>query len=167
MKQGKGKDNVDCIACVCCMITNKSLKYFKEWHTKNINKERPEGYTDYDIYYYLVVHGYILGIGVQPRNNHIDSENDILTAEIKPFGLPAYLAVKSERCYWAGHAIYWNGRQVFDPNPEVLDGRPLSDYKIKVWTPVIKMIEKDEYDVSDKEMYDEVNGKKKERKSKC
>jgi len=47
--------------------------------------------------------------------------------------------VKSERFKGKTHSIYWDGKQVYDPNTETKDGRPLSSYDVKFFWPVMKL----------------------------
>ncbi len=47
--------------------------------------------------------------------------------------------MKSERIPDTTHAIYWDSEKIYDPDPLVKIFKPLSDYDILAWIPIIKL----------------------------
>lgn len=132
MKQIQGSKN--CLAIVGCMATQTSIEDFE----KECGTCPSDGYQQIDLYRYLLKCGFIVGMGMITEHLHL-TDFDKITAEVVIHGFPAYLSVKSENISGAGHAIYWDGKKICDPNPLVADGRPLSAYKIEHWFPINKI----------------------------
>ena len=137
MKQKSGSN--DCLAVVAAMIVKKPLKDFKSKYSPDSKK----CYSDRQLCDYLIHNGwgYWIGIGISPIGYKIDSKESKINLEISIKGYPAYVAVESEVVKGGRHAIYWDGHKVWDPNPDVKDGRPLSDYKIYEWYPIQRLKE--------------------------
>jgi len=150
----QGPDSTDCLAVVAAMITKKPLSDFKSQY-------KPDStgcYSEKQLCDYLLHNGWgrVMGVGFHPENYKIAGKNPKMLAEIKIKGQPAYVVVKSERLKEGLHAIYWDGKCVYDPNPLTKDGRKLSTYKILSWFPIQKL--------EQSEMRKLVKGKVKESK---
>lgn len=115
-------------------------------------------YSDLDFVRYALKEGYICGFGI-PRDAFVkkidvgDSGDKFDTLEVQreltpesvieiKFKLkdyPAYIVVEGANGSEMEHAIYWDGNQVFDPDPMIENGRPLSEYKILRYFPIMKL----------------------------
>ena len=129
----KQQDNKSCTAIVGAMAANKSPRYVFIW----MRLHRCDGppFSIVDLNYFLASHKILLGIGANIFNVDIEEDYTIkIEFEVKRFA--AVIEVESERFENTEHLIFWNGRQVFDPNPFVEDGRPLTDYNIINWWPI-------------------------------
>jgi len=121
----------DCIAICAAMAVGSDLK---ELH-KTIGKQ--EEYSDSDIYMYFLYHGYYAGAIFEVKHDVVKT-NSSFKVKVSPQDGPALVYVKSERTKHDLHAIYWDGEQVYDPNPFTKHGRALSSYKITDWVPIKK-----------------------------
>jgi hypothetical protein len=140
LKQLPGSKN--CVAVTAAMITGTTPEEFQNF----IGKEAP--YTDLDCYRYLLHKGYIVGLGLivedeiadEPYTIHSKNQKMDLTFRVKEY--PAYVVVRSFRNPEWTHAIYWDGKQFWDPNPDIDDNdQPMNDYEILRWFPVHKISE--------------------------
>lgn len=134
MKQKKGSRN--CVAVVACMATGCTIEEFNSFVGHNGEK----GIIDLEFYKFLLHKGFVVGLGIESGWNEklfIDEKTKIIHLEYNIYKYPAFLVVKSEAYPENGHAVYWDGNKVWDPNPIVLDGLPLSNYTIYRWFPII------------------------------
>ena len=112
-----------CTACVAAMATDTTVAEFEDFMQELqsiysfVSTEPP--YGDIELNLYLMRYGLKLG------STHCSADINLSCA--------TSITVKSENYPGINHAIYWNGKQVYDPNPKVLDGRPPTDYKIVEW----------------------------------
>jgi hypothetical protein len=132
MKQEIGSKN--CLAIVGCMITNTQVADFE----KICGKCPDDGYHPLDLYKFLIRYDIVLGVGYNIENVKIGDNTDIIETEFNIRSMPAFVSVASDNYAGKKHAIYWDGKQIFDPNPLVEDGLPLSYYKIDTWFPIDK-----------------------------
>lgn len=134
MKQIRGSKN--CVVVVASMATGLPIDDFE-----SSMKANPDGsYTDYDFAFYMINRGYVIGVGSfkpQQYANFNDNKEIIVSFKINDY--PAYVVVESETGNDT-HVIYWNKEKVYDPNPDVEDGRPLDDYKIISWYPINRKV---------------------------
>jgi hypothetical protein len=84
-----------------------------------------------------MAHGYYPGALFQVAHDKV-KKNSSFKVKVSPEDGPALVYVKSERTKNDLHAIYWDGEKIYDPNPFVKHGRPLSEYKIEDWVPIRK-----------------------------
>lgn len=143
MKQHPKSRN--CIAVCAAMAVGSDLR---ELH-RTIGKK--DEYSDLDIYQYLMAHGYYPGALFQVEHDKV-KKNSSFKIKVSPEDGPALVYVKSERSKHDLHAIYWDGEKIYDPNPFVKHGRPLSDYSIEDWVPIRKAqrngcVNSEEYEV--------------------
>ena len=96
----------------------------------------PPPYSDFDLQRFLLENHIMMGIGFEPLDKKMDSPHTEMTFKMTPHENPAYFVAESKNYPNGTHALYWNGKEVCDPNPTVKDGRPLSDYKIISWFPL-------------------------------
>jgi len=122
-----------CVACVGAMATNSSVEEFEKF----VGKKAP--FSDIDLYKYLLSKGYLLGYGMENKDEIILNEKMKIQIEWKMEGTPCYILVVSETQKETPHAIYWDGARVFDPNPKTKDGRELCSYKILFVYPISKI----------------------------
>ena len=133
MKQRRG--SFDCVAVVAALVTNTTVKEFK----KERGKCPKRGYTDRDIYLYLANRNMSMGASFNTKDIKNVRINTVLKTTLTLKSARAYVVVKSETFKGFYHVIYWDKKQVWDPNPNVKDGRPRSDYKILYWKPIYNM----------------------------
>jgi len=118
----------DCVPAVAAMATGTTLA-----EATGEMREHPDGgYDDLELLLYCARRGFLAGAlqwDVDDRGGE---------AMLLPLNHPAYVVVKSERLEGKLHAIYWDGKQVWDPNPDAKDGRPLSEYDKEIWWPIVQ-----------------------------
>lgn len=125
IKQAEGTG--DCVACCAAMIAGTSVEEFKAWCGQEVGP-----YDDPTLMAYLLKHGIHVGTGF--RLNPEAGAFDRIEYEWRFEGSPAYLGVKSRNYEHCEHGVFWNGVEVLDPDPKVLEALPLSDYAIvDVW----------------------------------
>jgi len=98
-------------------------------------------YNDRDIYRLMLSHGYVCGVilSYKSRKNQF-SEYDTLGFRMTLAETEAFIIVASEtQPAPTTHAIYWDGKKVFDPNPLVENGRALKTYNITDIIPITKL----------------------------
>lgn len=114
----KQEEAFDCVAAVACMATNSSMEEFKNWAIRH-----PSG-----------------GYSQSTFNNWLKRfklELDFHFSEERPKKRePAYVVVESEFVPGWTHALYWDGRQLFDPFGK--SGRRISEYDYKYHRAIIK-----------------------------
>lgn len=49
---------------------------------------------------------------------------------------PAYVIAHSSL---GGHALYWDGNQIYDPDPDSKNGKNPNEYKVQLWVPIYKI----------------------------
>jgi len=120
-----------CVACVSAMATDTTVEEFEAFMQELqsvysfINTEAP--YGDIEMNLYLMRYGLKLGDTKYPNSDGF------------PDSKPASVTVKSENYPGINHAIYWNGKQIFDPSPKSENGRPFSDYKVVEWCNIVSI----------------------------
>lgn len=130
----KQENNRDCVAAVAAMATETTLAQFKF----EVDEHSDGGYSDIDFIAYCARHGVLVG------GMAYGPDDDLITEAVAQGYLkimidqPEYVGCQSERFPGKEHALYWDGKKVWDPNPDVLDGRPLPEYKINFWWPLLK-----------------------------
>lgn len=128
------KGSKDCIACVAAMATGTSLEEFKSEVERGEN-----GYFDTkDFLIYLMKRGYHAGqafIFSKAMQFDLAPHDCIINVQLNT-KTPAMLRVLS-RDKKGYHAIYWDGSQVYDPDPDILNPK-LSDYFLLAWHPISK-----------------------------
>ena len=132
MKQLPGSSN--CVAVVGAMAAGTSVEEFEKFA---LPEKAP--YSDLTFYKWMVAHGYGVGIGVgSVKDKVIGIENDTthLCAEFRIEQYSAYVIVKSFTRPDGTHAVYWDGKKICDPNPDVEDGLPFEEYEILDWFPI-------------------------------
>ena len=94
----------------------------------------PAPYSDLHFYTYALKHGYLCGFGfVQPQ-----IVADTVVTQLKLTESPAYVVVATPNP-GVTHAVLWNGRQIFDPDPLTDHGKPLTHYQILLWVPIYRV----------------------------
>lgn len=131
LKQEAGSKN--CVAVVAAMAFDCEVKEFEDFIGKS-----GEGYKDSDFARFAIHKNFMIGMPF----SFIEDIDDELVCRISIHDAPAYLVVQSENHENKKHAVYWDGKNVWDPNPTAADNRPLSDYQIYFWYPILKLIEK-------------------------
>jgi len=126
-----------CGMCVLAMIVNKPEQYVLDWF-KYIDP--PIG--DEDAFIFLAHHGkYLATCGMlknQKTNKGVDiSKIDIISVEW-PMISESYMVVDSETREDWSHAVFWTGKEVFDPLHKT--PQPLSNYKVRYIYPIMHSI---------------------------
>ena len=123
-----------CIAAVTAMATRTTIKEFKKFIG---HESGDDGYSKRDLMLYLITKGYSVGTSFHNYGSPFKiNKTGTLRVEMKPIRAPAYIVVESENYKNGHHALYWDGERVFDPLPDVKDGKPLRSYKITAWSPI-------------------------------
>ena len=140
-------DTYSCFACVAAMITGKTVKDvfnflghdgsgYKEDST---HPDKCSGFEQLEIVKYLAEYRYTLGIWSQFKDSENLGDIDEIHFELKLSDCPAVLIVKSKRlgdC--CTHVVYWDGKNIFDPSPDIEDFPKLNTYDVFDFIPVIK-----------------------------
>ena len=131
LKQVKG--DCRCVSFVAAMATGTTPEEFEAFAAAmpQWSKSGPP-YEDIHFYSYLLSKGFLCGLGFtdeEPRNGRFMLGYSI-------YGNPAYVIADSPL---GGHALYWDGFQICDPDPDSNNGKPPSDYKVKLWVPLYKV----------------------------
>ena len=89
-------------------------------------------------------------LGINPNEHDFSSENGYegenlatktsFLIEVPMEGLPALVGVNTWENASVGHAVYWDGHQVFDPNCSE-PKKDFSGYSIRHWIPVRKTVD--------------------------
>jgi len=130
LKQNSGDKR--CLAIVAAMAFNTTPEDFELFCLH----EPP--YSEWEFAHYAFKKQAICGFGfdIQQQKDFNDNFNMTVTINLKE--IPCFIAVESEAGEPMGHAIYWDTKQVWDPNPMTPNGRSLDSYKIKRIYPIIK-----------------------------
>lgn len=138
-KPFKQHDRSSCVACVAAMITRTSpedfVRYVQALHP--LTPVKPP-YSDIDLAKFLLEFEIIMGAGAPVLSK--GQEGEIYAQLIFDVSLfPAYVSVKSERDPRFEHAVFWDGKKIWDPNPNVPDGRDPLSYAIVGWWPLVQV----------------------------
>ncbi|MFH2003081.1 MAG: hypothetical protein ABIK28_25675 [Planctomycetota bacterium] len=130
IKQALGSP--DCIGCVAAMATGTTFEEFLRF-----SKGRPSPWTDLDCFVYLLIHGFIMGgIGGQ-----IEPEDDVPNTVVYGFRLDGQPAIASVTKGTGRHFLFWDGQEIHDPAPGVVEKRHWSDYQVESVWPVTQIPE--------------------------
>lgn len=136
IKQPKGSGS--CAVCVAAMATNTTT----EDVYKFFNDGRVDGdpIHDPEIAMYLLKHGWLMGRGFQFTSDEdwldrsVDSPDKLHLMVQGIQGERAYLSVKSRNYEGVGHAVYWDGNCVRDPDPSMPDEVEIGEYNLlQIW----------------------------------
>lgn len=117
-----------CAAAVMAMITGAQVEdVFREIGHRCERK----GMRFDEVVVFLAKRGYHLGAYAEPA---LPGSSRMIKMEWSR-SIPAYLVV-ANRNGTGSHAVYWNGRQVLDPEPDNA-GMGLDEYYVREWWPVI------------------------------
>jgi hypothetical protein len=130
LKQELGSNN--CVAIVAAMATGCLPEDFE----KRISHDPP--YHDMELFVFLWELGYGLVFGFAGIQD-FNPLNYTLRIDIDLKDYMAYIAVKSETNDDLTHAILWDGKQIYDPNPQIQNGRGLNEYEVIKIYPFTKM----------------------------
>lgn len=126
-----------CTVCVAAMATNTTVEEVYDF--LNDGRQLGDPIMDQELAMYLLKHGWLMGhawqlsdedgpgaqIGTEPR---LDITREGVLND------RAYVAVKSRNYPGYGHAVYWDGANVRDPDPSAPDTTSISDYKVlQIW----------------------------------
>jgi hypothetical protein len=131
-----------CLGCVAAMAADTNLKEFEDFLMEAnliypiISISPP--WTSLELNAYLLKFGLKIGqtFNLRNKNFSLDADNEIIQCCLTIRNQPAAVTVKSENYPNTLHSIFWDGYQIYDPNPKVDNGRPLSDYRIREWEPI-------------------------------
>ena len=129
MKTIKQTCNNTCMYCVCAMISNTSESYVIDWF-KNYGSGialAPE-----DAIIFLVHHGIYLASSITNADNDMGVD---YYAIINFDGFELFICVDSESFPGLDHVVYWDGEQLYDPNPNTKRTK-LNEYKINYIYPI-------------------------------
>jgi len=111
-----------CLGAVMAMATHTTIQDVE----KIIGKK--QNYSDKDFITYLLHWGFYIGSGYTVKSPV--RKNAKLTTSFSLKNNPAYIVVRSQREEDSFHAIYWDGTQIYDPNPYNKNGLALSSYDV-------------------------------------
>jgi hypothetical protein len=138
VKQKVGEKS--CVAYVAAMATGTTPDQFKAFcRTLAIAPKDSPPYEDIHLYAYLLLLGYLVGYRLDTETQLPDVPIPELgfKLEMPIAGTPAYVVARGVAGH--GHALYWDGKQLWDPAPGKPDGVHPSRFKIWSWTPIYKV----------------------------
>jgi hypothetical protein len=112
----KQECKTDCCAAVAAMLTKSSIKEFK----KDFGPAPEEGYWNCNVFDYAEKHNIFLSDWVEKKYYRGRLRKDQI----------AMVTVVSERMPDKVHAIFWDGKQIYDPHPEAKNGRDIKTYDV-------------------------------------
>jgi len=121
--------NNSCMHCVLGMITKNSEEYVIDWF-KNYGPNialAPE-----DAIIFLAHHGIYLASHITNTDNDMGIE---YSAIINFDGFELFICVDSESFPGLDHVVYWDGEQLYDPNPNTKRTK-LKEYDINYIYPI-------------------------------
>jgi hypothetical protein len=121
-KQNSGDNN--CVAVVSAMATATTPKDFADTFPNN----KPPYSLDL-AFVYLIKHNMTMSL---PEVTY--TKENIIVSQTDLSNIPAIIQVDrgaSASKENPDHLIYWDGKQVYDPDPMKRNGLPLGHYKIK------------------------------------
>lgn len=140
IKQPKGSGA--CAVCVAAMATNTTIEDVYAFF--NDGREMGDPIHSPELAIYLLKHGWLMGYGwqVNPEDNEaqdqiIDRPENLHLLLEGIQGTRAYLAVRSRNYPGVGHAVYWDGYVVRDPDPNMPDETGLGEYAIVAAYPLV------------------------------
>lgn len=133
----KQPNNWSCMACVAAMVAGEPLKSVTDFighdgseidkGSKHPDKRR--GFNAYEIDSYLLSRGYSFAPELAVSNQDEVLKGERVLCEID-MGQPMYVSVKSKSLSGCEHAIYWDGKNVHDPNVDMNGELQLKDYEL-------------------------------------
>lgn len=124
-----------CAVCVAAMATSTTVEDVYAFF--NDGRQMGDPIHDPELAIYLLKHGWLMGQAwqVNPEDNELSDkiidQPDLIHLVLEGIqSTRAYLAVRSRNYAGVGHAVYWDGASVRDPDPSVSDETPLGDYTI-------------------------------------
>jgi len=134
----KQSQPMECMACVAAMATGTTPQDFVGFlKTEYPDREISPPYNDVYFQRYLLEFDMIVGVGLGLIGR--DPEGEVHGAAFYPLkGQPALVSVKNENHAYE-HALYWDGNQIWDPDPDTDDGFNPLFYRISGWWPIIKI----------------------------
>lgn len=95
----------------------------------------PVGYLpDTEMYRFLGERGIVCGMQFSALG--IEGCDELVLTLNDPLNRPAILGVKSKRFLHAEHSVFFDGKDVFDPDPDTPDRTRLRDYAITMVMPL-------------------------------
>lgn len=125
----------DCVAATCSMIVGCELKDAHAWAGTEIG----EPWHDCIAAAFLLSRGFWMGYGVGLEIPTAIEESWVFTSEKRLKDQPCYMAVQSRTNPEYSHAVFWDGRVVWDPHPLAGDGEPLANYMVSDFWPLYKL----------------------------
>lgn len=163
MKIVKQSLNDSCVAAVLAMIIKKPESYVLDWF---LPKQPPLSTLDAAVF--LAFHGYIVGSPIDFKAEKLEDFKPIwpstpITVEYVLKKIEAILIVATEPDKGSEdefdlHAVYWDGKRVWDPNPET-PRTGVSKYCIDSIIHIVKTDETLEYIEKHRKCKQKVNSK--------
>ena len=131
LKQVKG--DFRCVSFVAAMATGTTPEEFEAFAAAmpQWSKNEPP-YEDIHFYSYLLSKGFLCGLGFSDKT----PEGGLIRIDYDVRKNPAYVVAYSDL---GGHALYWDGSQICDPDPDTKNGKPINEYKVQLWVPIYKI----------------------------
>lgn len=133
LKQLVGSNN--CVAVTAAMATGCLPEDFENrWG--NVSP-----YSDEQFLAFMLELGYGLAVGAQWVPKEFDPKESVINIKVDLEKFAAYVVVKSLNVVEQTHALYWDGKQLFDPSPDIPNGKPWDFYDIVLIFPFTKIPE--------------------------
>lgn len=133
----KQSNSMECLACVAAMATRTTPNDFVDFLKREFpGEEIKPPYHDKYFQRYLLEFNMIVGVGL----GHIDyvknSDNEYLGFAAYPLHRSAALISVRLDNEAIEHALFWDGKKIWDPDPNTEDGRDPLSYNIAGWWPI-------------------------------
>lgn len=137
MKTIKQPDSWSCTICCIQMATLKSRQEVLEALPEPIRAiAHKEGVSENRFIPFLYKNRIMLGTkGVLDEAQSFDSL-ETLEFSLPTKERPAFIVVESQRLEGKNHLVFWDGKNIRDPNPEKNEVETIQGYKVKEWTPL-------------------------------
>ena len=125
----------DCVAATCAMIAGETLEEAHAWAGTKLG----EPWHDCIAAAFLLSRGIWMGYGIGLVEPMVVDPEWQFSNSGKLTDQPCYMAVRSRSDPEGSHAVFWDGRVVWDPHPWAEDAEPLENYEVSDFWPLFRL----------------------------
>ena len=90
----------------------------------------------WDLWQIYYSEDYVRGLPTGDKTHVYGGAPVSVTAPARVLANTGYVVAYSDL---GGHALYWDGSQICDPDPDTKNGKPINEYKVQLWVPIYKI----------------------------
>ncbi len=132
-----------CLPTVAAMIVGDDTTYDNVIRDIGRDGEDTKGLDDIEISQYLLAQGFVMAQAVTPIGKTTEQKLRWINS-LGIMSTPAVVTVNSMRFTNTPHVVLWTGKEVLDPNPEIVENLPLLTYTIQTWAPLGWLLESED-----------------------